>query len=100
MREAETVYREALVMAEARRTDWGPKRAPGRLGPIGGLIADLHLGDPVGPEDAWKPWKRRSALEAKVRSFNLRRSGARPAANEAEEETGHVVLAGVAPNAV
>jgi phosphatidylserine/phosphatidylglycerophosphate/cardiolipin synthase-like enzyme len=73
---------------------------PGRLGPIGGLIANLHLGDPVEPEDAWKPWKRRCAIEAKVRSFNLRRSGARPAANEAEEETGRVVLAGVAPNAV
>jgi phosphatidylserine/phosphatidylglycerophosphate/cardiolipin synthase-like enzyme len=34
------------------------------------FIATNHLGDPVGPEDSWRPWERRKALvaqEAKAR---------------------------------
>ncbi len=29
------------------------------LGPLGELIADYHLGDPLGPGDSWRPWRRK-----------------------------------------
>ncbi|MCB4823942.1 phospholipase D-like domain-containing protein [Roseicella aerolata] len=32
---------------------------PGRAGPFGALVARFHLGDPRGPDDAWRPWRRR-----------------------------------------
>jgi phosphatidylserine/phosphatidylglycerophosphate/cardiolipin synthase-like enzyme len=35
---------------------------PKPLHPLAAFIAAYHLGDPAGPEDAWRPWKRRSAL--------------------------------------
>jgi phosphatidylserine/phosphatidylglycerophosphate/cardiolipin synthase-like enzyme len=35
---------------------------PKPLGPLPTLVATFHLGDPVGPEDAWRPWKRRRLL--------------------------------------
>ena len=31
------------------------------LGPLAAFIAAYHLGDPVGPKDSWRPWKRRKA---------------------------------------
>lgn len=42
---------------------------PRRLGPLAGLIAAFHLGDPAGPEDAWRPWRRRSDIERWRRDF-------------------------------
>jgi hypothetical protein len=35
---------------------------PEPLHPLAAFVAAYHLGDPAGPEDAWRPWKRRSAL--------------------------------------
>ncbi|HEX2135735.1 MAG TPA: phospholipase D-like domain-containing protein [Microvirga sp.] len=32
------------------------------LGPIGSLLAERHLGDPFELSDAWRPWRRRSAV--------------------------------------
>jgi phosphatidylserine/phosphatidylglycerophosphate/cardiolipin synthase-like enzyme len=32
------------------------------LRPLGELVADYHLGDPVGPGDNWRPWARKQAL--------------------------------------
>ena len=32
------------------------------LGPIASFIAAYHLGDPVGPHDSWRPWKRKRAV--------------------------------------
>jgi phosphatidylserine/phosphatidylglycerophosphate/cardiolipin synthase-like enzyme len=34
---------------------------PEPLNPLAALVAAYHLGDPVGPDDAWRPWKRRQA---------------------------------------
>jgi len=34
------------------------------LKPLAAFIAAFHLGDPVGPGDSWRPWKRHKALEA------------------------------------
>ena len=36
------------------------------LGPLAGLIAGYHLGDPVGPGDSWRPWRRKQALKARL----------------------------------
>lgn len=38
-----------------RRSD--PQHGPG---PFGRLVARLHLGDPHGIEDAWRPWRRQA----------------------------------------
>jgi phosphatidylserine/phosphatidylglycerophosphate/cardiolipin synthase-like enzyme len=29
------------------------------LGPVGETVADYHLGDPYGPADSWRPWRRK-----------------------------------------
>jgi phosphatidylserine/phosphatidylglycerophosphate/cardiolipin synthase-like enzyme len=37
---------------------------PKPLAPLAAFIAAFHLGDPVGPKDSWRPWKRRKATSA------------------------------------
>jgi phosphatidylserine/phosphatidylglycerophosphate/cardiolipin synthase-like enzyme len=39
---------------------------PKPLMPLAAFISAFHLGDPVGPEDSWRPWKRRKALAAEA----------------------------------
>jgi len=39
---------------------------PKPLKPLAAFIAAYHLGDPIGPNDAWRPWKRRKALAAEA----------------------------------
>jgi phosphatidylserine/phosphatidylglycerophosphate/cardiolipin synthase-like enzyme len=34
---------------------------PKPLMPLAAFIAAFHLGDPIGPTDSWRPWKRRKA---------------------------------------
>ena len=34
---------------------------PKPLSAVAAFIAEFHLGDPVGPGDSWRPWKRRRA---------------------------------------
>ena len=36
---------------------------PEPLKPLAAFIAAYHLGDPVGPSDAWRPWKRHAAAK-------------------------------------
>jgi len=54
---------------------------PEPLKPLAALIATFHLGDPVGPHDSWRPWRRKRALvaEAGVSRKEVERLGARPA---------------------
>ena len=40
-----------------------------KIGPVAGLIAAYHLGDPVTPADSWRPWRRRKDLRAGLRKF-------------------------------
>ena len=40
---------------------------PEPLKPLAAFIAAYHLGDPVGPKDSWRPWKRRQAIAAETR---------------------------------
>jgi phosphatidylserine/phosphatidylglycerophosphate/cardiolipin synthase-like enzyme len=37
------------------------------LHPLAAFIAAYHLGDPMGPGDSWRPWRRRAAMEAAER---------------------------------
>jgi phosphatidylserine/phosphatidylglycerophosphate/cardiolipin synthase-like enzyme len=37
---------------------------PKPLLPLAAFIAAYHIGDPVGPKDSWRPWKRRKAASA------------------------------------
>ncbi len=36
------------------------------LHPLAAFIAAHHLGDPIGPRDSWRPWKRKSAAKAEA----------------------------------
>jgi hypothetical protein len=38
------------------------------LKPLATLIATFHLGDPVGPRDSWRPWRRRVSLKAELKT--------------------------------
>jgi phosphatidylserine/phosphatidylglycerophosphate/cardiolipin synthase-like enzyme len=38
------------------------------LKPFATLIATFHLGDPVGPRDSWRPWRRRVSLKAELKT--------------------------------
>jgi phosphatidylserine/phosphatidylglycerophosphate/cardiolipin synthase-like enzyme len=52
---------------EAMRNGGYTRLRPIEPQPVHGLhafIATNHLGDPVGPEDSWRPWERRKALVA------------------------------------
>ena len=40
-----------------------------KLNPVTALIARLHIGDPMGPEDSFQPWKRRRALKARIKAY-------------------------------
>lgn len=40
---------------------------PKPLKPLAALIAAYHLGDPLGPKDSWRPWRRKRALAAQSR---------------------------------
>jgi phosphatidylserine/phosphatidylglycerophosphate/cardiolipin synthase-like enzyme len=35
---------------------------PKPLNPVAAFVAAFHLGDPVGPNDSWRPWRRKGAL--------------------------------------
>jgi phosphatidylserine/phosphatidylglycerophosphate/cardiolipin synthase-like enzyme len=39
---------------------------PEPLKPLAAFIAAFHLGDPVGPTDSWRPWKRKRAGAAEA----------------------------------
>jgi phosphatidylserine/phosphatidylglycerophosphate/cardiolipin synthase-like enzyme len=41
---------------------------PKPLHPLAALIASHHLGDPIGPGDSWRPWKRRRAAKNEAAS--------------------------------
>jgi phosphatidylserine/phosphatidylglycerophosphate/cardiolipin synthase-like enzyme len=38
------------------------------LKPFAALIATFHIGDPVGPRDSWRPWRRRSSVAAELKT--------------------------------
>ena len=42
---------------------------PTRLNPVTALIARLHIGDPMGPRDSFRPWSRRRALQALIKAY-------------------------------
>jgi phosphatidylserine/phosphatidylglycerophosphate/cardiolipin synthase-like enzyme len=52
------------------------------LRPLAAFVAAFHLGDPVGPADSWRPWKRSKALAKEVRRFV--RASRSPTSGEAQ----------------
>ena len=40
------------------------------LRPIAQFVASHHMGDPVGPDDSWRPWCRRQALTARLKQMH------------------------------
>ena len=42
------------------------------IGPFWELVATLHLGDPAGPVDSWRPWRRRKQLEGQLKALSHR----------------------------
>lgn len=41
---------------------------PQDLGPLAAFVAAYHLGDPIGPRDSWRPWRRKRQFEAAKRA--------------------------------
>jgi phosphatidylserine/phosphatidylglycerophosphate/cardiolipin synthase-like enzyme len=39
------------------------------IGPLWELIAAFHLGDPTGPTDSWRPWRRRAELRRQIKAL-------------------------------
>jgi phosphatidylserine/phosphatidylglycerophosphate/cardiolipin synthase-like enzyme len=39
---------------------------PEPLKPLAAFVAAYHLGDPIGPRDSWRPWKRRRMAKAEA----------------------------------
>jgi phosphatidylserine/phosphatidylglycerophosphate/cardiolipin synthase-like enzyme len=54
---------------------------PKPLHPLAAFIAAYHLGDPVGPRDSWRPWKRKQALSAEARRIAHAHATPRPLAD-------------------
>ncbi|HEY7899803.1 MAG TPA: phospholipase D-like domain-containing protein [Caulobacteraceae bacterium] len=52
---------------------------PKPLNPLAAFVAAYHLGDPVGPADSWRPWKRRAAAAAEARLAAQPKTSAQPA---------------------
>jgi phosphatidylserine/phosphatidylglycerophosphate/cardiolipin synthase-like enzyme len=53
---------------------------PEPLHPLAAFIAAFHLGDPIGPCDSWRPWKRKKAAAAEAAV--ARKTAAKSAARE------------------
>ena len=83
--------------------DKGPQRrlrklGPVQIGPLAALIATFHLGDPVTPQDSWRPWRRRRDLQEGLRRLapeladapllTDRRAGVSEPARDGEHEPG------------
>ncbi|HEY4028827.1 MAG TPA: phospholipase D-like domain-containing protein [Caulobacteraceae bacterium] len=47
-----------------------------RLGPLASFIAAYHIGDPIGPQDSWRPWKRRRRLRDAARQVDAKETEA------------------------
>jgi phosphatidylserine/phosphatidylglycerophosphate/cardiolipin synthase-like enzyme len=66
--------RTGSLAAAIAELDTGPARRlrplePEAQGPLANLISAFHLGDPADPADSWRPWRRRSDIEAERRAF-------------------------------
>ena len=41
------------------------------MNPLSAVVATYHVGDPIAASDAWKPWRRRSALRRCLTAYGL-----------------------------
>jgi len=51
---------------------------PITLRPLARIIAAFHLGDPIGPDDSWRPWRRKRAIGDRLAAGGLSAPLARP----------------------
>lgn len=75
------VFEESFVRAGSlagaiEALDTGPirrlrKLRPTTLGPLAGVVAAFHLGDPIAPSDSLKPWRRRAEIARRSRAFQF-----------------------------
>ncbi len=78
----EAAFARAGTLAGAvEALDTGPQRrlhklGPVRIGPLAAIIATFHLGDPVTPQDSWRPWLRRRDLREGLMRFAPELAGA------------------------
>jgi len=59
---------ESLRASGLRRLQPIPPKPPP---PPAALIAHWHIGDPMGPADSFRPWKRRNAIERECRASDV-----------------------------
>jgi phosphatidylserine/phosphatidylglycerophosphate/cardiolipin synthase-like enzyme len=59
------------------------------IGPLWEIVAHLHLGDPAGPTDSWRPWLRRRELRAQIKTLAVRleQAGLHAPADDLKPET-------------
>jgi phosphatidylserine/phosphatidylglycerophosphate/cardiolipin synthase-like enzyme len=69
---ASSIARHGGLIAGIEALDPGHRLrriAAPQAGPLGRLISGYHLGDPLGVEDAWRPWRRKALLAGEVRAI-------------------------------
>ncbi len=73
---AEAAAAPGALGALIERLDPGGRRLhpiqPAPIGPFWSFIAAHHLGDPAGPTDSWRPWRRREELRRQLRDLSGR----------------------------
>ena len=65
LREAGSVAGAVAALDDPGRPRLEPL-IPRPVGPLATLIATYHLGDPAGPKDSWRPWRRRRELAGQL----------------------------------
>jgi phosphatidylserine/phosphatidylglycerophosphate/cardiolipin synthase-like enzyme len=58
----------AIALLQAGGAPRLQRLEPQPLGPLATFIAAHHIGDPIERADAWRPWRRRRAMAAKLRA--------------------------------
>ena len=91
----EALAREGSISGAIEAMDCGGAQRrleplePKPLAPFAALIATLHLGDPAGPRDSWRPWRRRAEMQSQLArlSAELKAAGLPEPVNELSAET-------------
>jgi phosphatidylserine/phosphatidylglycerophosphate/cardiolipin synthase-like enzyme len=58
----------AIAMLQAGGQPRLKRLEPQALGPLATFIAAHHIGDPIERADAWRPWRRKRAMAAKLKA--------------------------------
>jgi phosphatidylserine/phosphatidylglycerophosphate/cardiolipin synthase-like enzyme len=78
----------AIALLQAGGAPRLQRLEPQKLGPLAAFIAAHHIGDPISRADAWRPWRRRRAMAARLAEQKRRLAAAglpAPPAREIKE---------------